>query len=433
MDFKINSSTGQNQAIVPTFSDCTSDVDDCYLKNQAYKYYFQQRPINEAVNVSQELRQQKRFIVSYASDNFNCENSFKALKMLPDQELDTNNINNKQSSRKITFINEHPDQELDTNNINNKQSSRKITFINEHPEIQIKQIKKRFLNGKIKSEPLENNTNNLIFVDEFWESQITNLSVKKFVSGNERNSKIAQQEDRPIKEPIQQLIYKEDSTTNQQSTFLIETVQEEVLSTKKHFLKKEVDINSLSKYAYTGLHAAVLCGNIEAIKMFLDHGVNIETIDEYGKTVLHYAMLEERTEIIEMLLNKGANIEARDKFCRTALHIASYYNNIKNIKVLLDKGANIEAREVQNKTALCLATEQEWIQSVQILLSYGADIEAKDQFGRTALHLASYRGYHKTVETLLKYRAGMHAKDMSGNTPLDLAWKAVLIELNKQS
>jgi len=61
------------------------------------------------------------------------------------------------------------------------------------------------------------------------------------------------------------------------------------------------------------LHISIIYGHIAVAIMLLDAGVNINILDESGRTPLIVAILCEQVEIVKLLLARGANPAAEPR------------------------------------------------------------------------------------------------------------------------
>ena len=87
-------------------------------------------------------------------------------------------------------------------------------------------------------------------------------------------------------------------------------------------LDRGADINALTNFNWTPLHAAAFNGRLEFVRMLLDHGAAINSPDKSGRTPLHRSG---HIEVVRLLLEYGADLNARDEGGRTPSDFASIY------------------------------------------------------------------------------------------------------------
>lgn len=73
------------------------------------------------------------------------------------------------------------------------------------------------------------------------------------------------------------------------------------------------------------LHAAVMWGNLEMIKMLIDHGANVNNTNYRFDSPLHWAIRRRNLNVLKLLINSGADWNAENYFSKnTPLHTAVY-------------------------------------------------------------------------------------------------------------
>jgi fucose 4-O-acetylase-like acetyltransferase len=89
------------------------------------------------------------------------------------------------------------------------------------------------------------------------------------------------------------------------------------------------------------LHAAVITGNVNAVKHHISSGTDLnEKEPEGGSTALISACVFGKTKIAELLIEAGADIHARNNNGSTALHTAAFFCRTEVIQTLLNHGAD---------------------------------------------------------------------------------------------
>ena len=112
------------------------------------------------------------------------------------------------------------------------------------------------------------------------------------------------------------------------------------------------------------LALAVVCNNINFVKLFIKCGASAKCIDSYP---LKLACTLGHKEIAEILISHGANVHADRGYC---LRVAASNGHIETIKLLMANGARVDA---DNNHALrwCHCNDQK--ETVNFLLANGAD------------------------------------------------------------
>ena len=116
---------------------------------------------------------------------------------------------------------------------------------------------------------------------------------------------------------------------------------------RKVSTQKSIPSQSTSKAPAIDIHAAVVSGNVEAIKQHLAAGTNINEKDPFGgSSPLISASLFGKTEIARMLIDAGAEINLQNNDGSTALHTASFFCRPAIVAMLLKKGSD---KTIKNK------------------------------------------------------------------------------------
>jgi ankyrin repeat protein len=79
--------------------------------------------------------------------------------------------------------------------------------------------------------------------------------------------------------------------------------------------------------AEDSIFAAVMAGNLEAVKQHLAAGADVDAKDKTGFTPLHYAAQSGRKEIAELMIAEGAAVNAKDEDGDTPLDWATHPDN----------------------------------------------------------------------------------------------------------
>ncbi|WP_163710151.1 acyltransferase family protein [Mangrovibacterium lignilyticum] len=111
--------------------------------------------------------------------------------------------------------------------------------------------------------------------------------------------------------------------------------------------KTEVDPTVVS------IHAAVISGNLDAVKQLVNQGIDINlTEPEGGSTPLILAALFNKPDIAKFLIDNGADLNFRNNDGSTALHTAAFFCRTEIVSQLLEHGADSAVRNSAGSTAL---------------------------------------------------------------------------------
>lgn len=114
---------------------------------------------------------------------------------------------------------------------------------------------------------------------------------------------------------------------------------------------KKTDTNSLKETSKTitkptiDIHAAVLTGNLEAVKQHIEAGTDINQKEPMsGSTPLMSAATFNQTEIAKTLINADADLTIKNNDGGTALHTAAFFGRIEIVQLLIDAKADKTVR-----------------------------------------------------------------------------------------
>jgi len=89
------------------------------------------------------------------------------------------------------------------------------------------------------------------------------------------------------------------------------------------------------------LQAAIVSGNLEAVKQHIEAGTDINIKDQMsGSTPLITAATFGRTAIVKALIDANADLDIKNNEGSTALHAAAFFCRIEIVQMLLDAGAD---------------------------------------------------------------------------------------------
>ncbi len=100
------------------------------------------------------------------------------------------------------------------------------------------------------------------------------------------------------------------------------------------------------------LHAAVVMGDLEAIRQHIKIGSDINVFEpQNASTPLITAAALGKTEAAKILIDAGADLDYQNKDGSTALHTAAFFCNQDIVELLLKKGADKTLRNKNGQTA----------------------------------------------------------------------------------
>lgn len=101
------------------------------------------------------------------------------------------------------------------------------------------------------------------------------------------------------------------------------------------------------------IHAAVISGNLKAVKRHIKAGTNLNDKEPAGgSSPLISAAVFGKTEIALLLIEAGADINQVNNEGSTPLHTAAFFCRTEIVKALLEKGANTSIKNKAGSTAI---------------------------------------------------------------------------------
>ena len=89
------------------------------------------------------------------------------------------------------------------------------------------------------------------------------------------------------------------------------------------------------------LQAAVISGNLEAVKQHIEAGTDLNAKDPMsGSTPLISAVTFGKTKIASALIDAGADLSVKNNDGATPLHVAAFFCRVECVQKLLDAGAD---------------------------------------------------------------------------------------------
>uniref|UniRef100_A0A0N5AA12 ANK_REP_REGION domain-containing protein n=1 Tax=Syphacia muris TaxID=451379 RepID=A0A0N5AA12_9BILA len=199
---------------------------------------------------------------------------------------------------------------------------------------------------------------------------------------------------------------------NGHTPFLIATMSGNV-EVMEDLAENGANVNHCDKNKHFAVHWAVVCGQLDALKLLLRLNANLNAIDSQGAQPLHYATVGEDVApetcetILNVLLKNGANINSIDFDGRTPLLWATCNGNIKAMTALLQAGANLNVTDRNQLSLLHCATSQGHEDALLLLIeaSEPAVIDSTDRNGDTPLFYAVSLGHLQCAKILLIHGA----------------------------
>ncbi|MFB3896117.1 MAG: ankyrin repeat domain-containing protein [bacterium] len=162
--------------------------------------------------------------------------------------------------------------------------------------------------------------------------------------------------------------------------------------------RKELEKKGIA-YTTEAFFEEINKGNIENLNLFFNAGMS-PNAENKGMPALHAAVLIGRDEPVKLFLDKGAKVDERVNGGMTALLFAAKLGFRANqINMLIAKGANVNAK-TNSGTAVLFAVINKDVESIKVLLANGADVNAKSNDGKTPLALAKETGSAEIVKLL---------------------------------
>uniref|UniRef100_UPI00398E7542 ankyrin repeat and SOCS box protein 4 isoform X2 n=1 Tax=Pristiophorus japonicus TaxID=55135 RepID=UPI00398E7542 len=183
----------------------------------------------------------------------------------------------------------------------------------------------------------------------------------------------------------------------------------------------------------TGLHLAVMLGNLESISVLLDHQANIN-YQPNGKAPLHVACDVKNRDCVSTLLHHGAKVNSFSMSGHTPLHLCRTKESISCARQLIWNGAelNLQARNDYKDTPLHTAARFGVPELVALYVDHGAIVDSVNIYLETPLFTAIYwaldmkeqtysTNHHLICRMLMDYGANLNARDRDYKSPLHKA------------
>lgn len=128
-------------------------------------------------------------------------------------------------------------------------------------------------------------------------------------------------------------------------------------------LLQHVSVNN-SNRGRTLLHHAILCGNVEAVRILLECGANeespVRTVSKTEFLPIHMASHIGLPTIVQCLIDFGCNLNSITDSGDTALMVCAKYKQEECLKVLTRAGADFGLVNLAGKSASSIAESNKW-------------------------------------------------------------------------
>lgn len=227
----------------------------------------------------------------------------------------------------------------------------------------------------------------------------------------------------------------------------------------ERLLAEHANVNGLTSDGKTALMAAVLTGQLDAVKILIAAGADVNVAapppgvtipifprqqntssstpasqplpaierilprstplpPSYGETALYWACVAGNVEIVKALLAAGANVNLQDSWKRTPLVTALLGRHIEAADVLFAAGADVKPADVWGLTALMEAADKDARDLIIAFIAKGADVNAHTEEHSTALIYTAWDDYVESAKLLLAAGADPNLKRDDGTDAL---------------
>lgn len=137
--------------------------------------------------------------------------------------------------------------------------------------------------------------------------------------------------------------------------------------------KTETTETNTAPQSGNSIHAAVIAGDVEAVKSIIASGADLnEKEPAGGSSPLMTACVFGKTEIAKVLIDAGADLNVTNNDGSTALHTAAFFCRTEIVKALLNKG--IDTSVVNNSGATAAQSVMAPFEAVKGIYEYFAKV-----------------------------------------------------------
>ncbi|MBO0341005.1 ankyrin repeat domain-containing protein [Flagellimonas profundi] len=139
--------------------------------------------------------------------------------------------------------------------------------------------------------------------------------------------------------------FKNNSMKNVMYALLIVTTSLSACGQKKSGFDRVSTAQTEVKAPDMALSAAVVAGNLDAVKQHIAAGTDINEKDALsGSTPLITAITFDKRDIAQALVDADADLTIKNNDGATALHVAAFFGRVEAVQMLMDAGADKSAR-----------------------------------------------------------------------------------------
>lgn len=171
------------------------------------------------------------------------------------------------------------------------------------------------------------------------------------------------------------------------------------------------------------LFAAVVAGDVAAVKAALAKGVSADARDGANQTPLLVAVQQNQTGVFDALLALGANINAQAANKDTPWLLAGALGRTEMLRAMIPRGPDYSVRNRYGGNALIPACERAHVETVELLLTTPIKIDHVNNLGWTCLLEIVILGdggprHQRVARMVLDAGADPNLADKDGVTPL---------------
>ena len=208
----------------------------------------------------------------------------------------------------------------------------------------------------------------------------------------------------------------------------------------------EVDINARDKWRLTPIYAAVLGGQLPALKLLISKGARLDIRVEKS-SLLHFVCamggFEKHVDFVskalKALLDAKCKILLSDELVRSPLHIAAMHGLSECVDLLLSSAASAVSEEDMSQEHLLTHTDKRGWNVIHTAAAFGQDgiieqilgklegdqkmklLNSQDIHGRSPLHIAMERCNAKIKNILVEGGCSLGLTDKRDRNAVDVA------------
>ena len=200
----------------------------------------------------------------------------------------------------------------------------------------------------------------------------------------------------------------------------------ELLPILSLLIERGAELSNVSIYSESALRFASRVESFDAVKLLLEAGADASDLQWTG---LMQAIVCDDLENVKVLLAQNPDLSARDCWSRTPWLFSLEVGKLETAKLLLSAGADRSDRGHCGKTPLMYPIENGQIEVLEWLIEQGFDIEATDDFNSTPLILSAECGATDCVRILLENGANPSRINNCSNKAINLASNLQIVRM----